>query len=170
MSVRLGSGILTATAVVLAAASGAAAADPLLHNMADMKFGAFPGFPTCTSGSFQLGDPATQPTVVLVKIGKGCSIPWHWHTPNENVMLMSGQLRLEVKDEGGPRLLKAGGFAQMPAKHVHRAQCMSKGCLVYIYADAAPFDIHYVDAQGNEIAPAEALTAVHEATSEPAGK
>jgi hypothetical protein len=50
----------------------------------------------------------------------------------------------------------------MPSKHVHQFQCTSKSCLAYVHADSGPFDIHYVDAQGKEIPPEEALKAVRE--------
>ena len=74
-------------------------------------------------------------------------------------MLVSGVARLEMKD-GKPFTLRAGGFAKMPSRHVHQFRC-EQACLLYVYSDAS-FDIHYVDGQGDEITPAEALKAVKE--------
>ena len=126
------------------------------QNVAEMKFVEFPGLPPCTTGAVLNGDPGKGSSIILAKVKSGCVIPWHWHTPNEHLMLVSGSARAEMKD--GPSItLKAGGFALMPTKHVHRFTCTSS-CLMYIYSDAA-FDIHYVDAGGQEIPPDEALKA-----------
>ncbi len=129
------------------------------QNIAEMKFVTVPGLPTCTPGSVQSGDPTKGPSIILAKVAAGCSIPWHWHTPNEHLMLVSGVARVEMKD-GKPFTLRAGGFAMMPSRHVHQFRC-EQACLLYIYSDAA-LDIHYVDGQGNEITPSEALKAVKE--------
>ena len=128
-------------------------------NMADMKFVAFPGMPTCATGSVQSGDPTKGPSIILAKMAAGCSFPWHWHTPNEHLMMVSGAGRLEMKD-GKPVTLRAGGFAMMPSRHVHQFACAA-GCSLYVYSDGI-FDMHYVDAQGKEISPDEALKAVKE--------
>jgi quercetin dioxygenase-like cupin family protein len=155
--------IWAAALIGLAALAGGAAnaAEPVLHNVADMKFGAFPGLPTCATGSVQHGDPTKEPSIILVKLAKGCAIPWHWHTANEHVMMTAGQGYMEMKDNPNAKTLRAGGFAEMPSKHVHRFECVSKTCLLYVYSDAA-FDIHYVDAQGSEIPADDALKAVKE--------
>lgn len=146
--------------VLPAAAAAQAPADaPMGRNLADMKFVPFPGMPTCASGAVQTGDPSQGPTIILAKMSAGCVVPWHWHTPNERLMLASGVARLEMKD-AAPFTLQAGGFALMPAKHVHQFTCQ-KACLLYVSSDAA-FDLHYVSPQGTEIAPTDALTMVKE--------
>jgi anti-sigma factor ChrR (cupin superfamily) len=92
--------------------------------------------------------------MLLGKVQAGRSIPWHWHTPAEHLMMVSGVARVEMK-EGRPITLQAGGFAMMPSHHVHQFQC-EQGCLFFIYSDAA-FDIHCVNGQRAEISPADAL-------------
>jgi quercetin dioxygenase-like cupin family protein len=129
------------------------------QNMVEMKFGMVPGMPTCSTGSVQSGDPTQGPSILLAKAAAGCSVPWHWHAPNEHLMMVSGVARLEMKD-GKPITLRAGGFAMMPSRHVHQFLCTSS-CVLYVYSDAA-YDIHYVDGQGKEISPADALKAVKE--------
>lgn len=129
------------------------------RNIEDMKFVTVPGLPTCSPGSVQNGDPRNGSSIILAKMAAGCSIPWHWHTPNEHLMLVRGVARVEMKD-GKPLTLRAGGFALMPSRHVHQFRCV-RACLLYIYSDVA-FDIHYVNGQGDEIPPAEALKAVRE--------
>ena len=48
----------------------------------------------------------------------------------------------------------------MPSRHIHKFRCANT-CVVYISSDAA-FDMHYVNAEGKEISPDEALKAVKE--------
>jgi len=129
------------------------------QNVEEMKFGPVPGLPTCATVSVQNGDPSKGASILLAKITSGCSIPWHWHTPNEYLMLVKGVARVEMK-VGKPMTLREGGFALMPARHVHQFLCQTT-CLLYVYSDVA-FDIHYVDMQGKEIPPADALKQVKE--------
>lgn len=129
------------------------------RNVADMKFVTIPPLPTCAVGSVLSGDPTKGPSIILAKAQAGCTVPWHWHTPNENLMIVSGVARLDMKD-GEPLTLRAGGFAVMASHHVHQFRC-EKACLFYIYSDAA-FDITYVDKDGNEISPLDAIKAVKE--------
>jgi quercetin dioxygenase-like cupin family protein len=154
---------LLAVALLLSAAGptpGQEAAVPATgSNMAEMKFSTFPGMPTCSTGSVQSGDPTKGPSIILAKMAAGCSFPWHWHTPNEHLMMVTGVGRVEMKD-GKPLTLRAGGFAMMPSQHVHRFTCGGP-CALYVYSDA-PFDMHYVDGQGKELSPDEALKVVKE--------
>ena len=78
-----------------AAAAQAPAAAPMERNLADMKFAPVPGMPTCALGAVQSGDPGKGPSIIASRISAGCVIPWHWHTPNEHLMLASGVARLE---------------------------------------------------------------------------
>ena len=148
--------ILALTLFISSSAQGQETAG---RNVSEMKFTTIPGLPTCAKGSVQNGDPTSGPSVILAKIPAGCSIPWHWHTPNEHVMIVSGLGRLDMKD-GKPLTLRAGGFALMASHHIHQFRAV-RDCLLYIYSDVA-FDIHYVNAQGSEISPAEAMKAVRE--------
>src|SRR5689334_15577046 len=111
-------------------------------NMAAMKFVNIPPLPTCARGSVASGDPTKGPSIILAKAATGCVIPWHWHTPNEHVMIVSGVATLQMKD-AKPVSLTAGAFALMPSHHAHQFRCV-RTCALYIYSDAA-FDIHYVD-------------------------
>lgn len=142
-----------------AAQEGQMASQSPGQNVDEMKFGPVPGLPTCTTAAVQKGDPSKGASILLAKTSSGCSIPWHWHTPNEHLMLVKGVARVEMKD-GKPLTLREGGFALMPARHVHQFVCETT-CLLYVYSDGA-FDIHYVDTQGKEIPPADALKQVKE--------
>jgi quercetin dioxygenase-like cupin family protein len=157
---------LMAVALVLALPYLARGAtdQPVGRNIAEMKFVAFPGLPTCAPGAVQSGDPTKGSSILVSKVAAGCVIPWHWHTANEHLMIVSGVARVEVKD-GKPVTLQAGGFGLMPSHHVHQFRCPT-ACTLYVYSDAA-LDIHYVDAQGKEISPDDALKAVREKTVKP---
>jgi mannose-6-phosphate isomerase-like protein (cupin superfamily) len=129
------------------------------QNTPEMKFITIPGLPTCAHGSVQNGDPTKEPSFLYVKTTANCSIPWHWHTPNEHLMMVTGSAHISMKG-GKPMTLRPGGFLRLPSHHVHQFHC-EKPCSLYLYNDAA-FDIHYVDDQGKEISPADAMKAVHE--------
>jgi len=134
---------------------GQTSAEKMGQNAADMKFSTFPALPGCAVGSVVNGDPDKGPSIIYAKTATGCVIPWHWHTPSEHLMIVKGVARLEMQGGAAPLTLRAGGYAMTPAKHVHRLRCKSS-CEFYVYSDGA-FDIHYVDAQGKELTPDEAL-------------
>ena len=144
--------LLTIVAVLVC--STVHAEDGVARAMGDNKLVALPGFPTCMTQAVQSGDPSKGASVILFKGAKNCTIPWHWHTPTEQVMLVSGTARVEMKD-GAAKVIDAGGFALMPSKHVHQFTCV-KACVGFVAGDSA-FDLHYVDASGAEIAPDVAL-------------
>jgi quercetin dioxygenase-like cupin family protein len=143
--------------VILFVATAAMAQHPQARNVSEMKIGMIPPLPTCATGSVQSGDPATGPSVIYARAAAGCVIPWHWHTPTETLMMVSGNATIEPKD-GKATKLRAGGFAVMPSKHAHRFTCAT-ACSLYVSSDGA-FDIHYVDKEGNEISPDDAMKAV----------
>lgn len=124
---------------------------------ATSKFTNFPGVPECFMGSVQQGDPSNGDAILLLKGKSGCVIPWHWHSPTERVMMVSGRAKLEMKD-GSPATLRAGDFVNLDSKHVHQFTCQLT-CTLFDVSTGAPFDIHYVDASGTEIPPDQALKA-----------
>lgn len=136
------------------------------QNLKQMQFAPIPGMPTCTRGSVQNGDPSSGPSVIAARAESGCVIPWHWHTPNERLILVAGVAKLEMRD-GGSLTLKAGGFALMPTKHVHQFTCV-RACTLYVHSDAA-FDLHYVNGEGHEIAPDDAMRRFGQTAAKAAG-
>ena len=149
---------------VEAARGQGATEKPAVRNMSEMTFIMVPGLPTCTPSSVQSGDPTKAASVILARMATGCSIPWHWHTATERLMLVSGVARVETKD-GKSLALRAGGFAMMTPRHIHQFRCTTS-CVLYVYSDAA-LDIHYVDGQGKDISPDDALKAVKETAAKP---
>jgi quercetin dioxygenase-like cupin family protein len=123
---------------------------------ATSKFGNMAGLPTCMTLSVLHGDPSKGPSTILLKFKPGCSVPWHWHTANESLIMASGTGQAQMKD-GKPLAMKAGDYLYLPAKGIHRFTAQS-AVLLYDMPDGA-FDIHYVDAAGSEIPPDKALAA-----------
>jgi quercetin dioxygenase-like cupin family protein len=91
---------------------------------------------------------------MLVKSSAGCDVPMHFHSVTEQVMIVNGTMRFQMKGDA-MRVLNAGAYATSPARHPHQATC-STDCEFYILSEG-PFDIHYVDATGNEISLEQAI-------------
>ena len=120
----------------------------------NLKFTPIPDMPACASAAILRGNPRSGPAWVLLKLASGCRVPWHWHTANESLLVINGRGTLAMKD-GPPLQLAPGAYASLPSRHVHQATC-SRSCLLFNAADAA-FDIHYVDAKGEELSAEKAL-------------
>ena len=144
--------VLTASTVQLATAED----KMVFAARSTSKFVNLPTLPSCTSASVQNGDPSKGGSAILAKAAAGCVIPWHWHTANEQVIMVSGSAKVEMKD-GSPALMHTGDYVSLPAKSPHQFTCTA-ACNIFIISDAA-FDIHYVDASGKEISTEEALKA-----------
>lgn len=134
------------------------------HKLAETKFSPFPGLPSCTPGAVMSGDPAKGASIILAKADSGCTVPWHWHSATEHLMMVKGEARLDMKS-GKPITLRDGGYARLPGKHVHQFVC-TRSCVFYVHSDGA-LDIHYVNERGAEISPDEALKTVNQ---RPSGK
>ncbi len=105
---------------------------PVVSNAAQAKFAKFPSLPDCFTGAVEHGDPSQGPSVILIKGSAGCAVPWHWHTPNEQVMMVSGTARVQAQD-GQPTSLRPGAYFFMPSHHVHRFKCMT-ACLGFVHS------------------------------------
>jgi quercetin dioxygenase-like cupin family protein len=103
-----------AFALVAAVVAGQGTDATIVQNSAPDKFQTIPNVPKCLTAAVQQGDPAKGPSVLLIKGTAGCKAPWHWHTPNEQVMMVSGRGQVEMKGQQ-PVLLRAGGFAAAPS-------------------------------------------------------
>src|SRR5215468_4337369 len=123
-------------------------------NPQTLKFEAIPDMPSCASAAILRGNPRSGPAWVLLKLASGCRVPWHWHTPNEDLVVISGRGTVAMKD-GPPLQFVPGAYASLPSHHLHQASC-TRACLLFNSADGA-FDIHYVDASGEEISAKQAL-------------
>jgi quercetin dioxygenase-like cupin family protein len=123
---------------------------------AGSKFGNLPGLPTCATLSVQRGDPTKGAAVILIKSTSGCKIPWHWHTSVESLMFVSGKAKLEMRNGAiSVSSVSPGDYVYLPGKHVHQFTCIA-ACTFFDVTEGA-FDLHYVDKDGKEIPPDQAL-------------
>jgi len=127
---------------------------PSVVTMSTSKFATPPGSPSCLTTAVQHGNPNTGASVILTKLAAGCMNPWHWHTTNESIVMVSGSGKLEMKDEAAQNLV-AGDYFYMPGKHAHQFTCTSD-CAMSVTSDSAR-DVHYIDQNGKEIPPEQAL-------------
>ena len=143
--------VLLAAAVAAGKTAPTRAKEPgqmISVNPKTLKFEAIPDMPSCASAAILRGNPRSGPAWVLLKLASGCRVPWHWHTPNEDLVVISGRGTVAMKD-GPPLQFVPGAYASLPSHHLHQASC-TRACLLFNSADGA-FDIHYVDASGEEI-------------------
>lgn len=120
-------------------------------------FGNHPALPTCATIAVQDGDPGKGPSIIMLKAKAGCVIPWHWHTPNERLIIVNGSAKGEMKGEASALMLKPGDYVLLPSKGIHQFTALADVELFDL--SDAPFDLHYVDADGKEIDPDVALKA-----------
>ncbi len=110
----------------------------------------------CSAAGIESGDPVKGPSIIVEKFEAGCVIPWHWHTPNEHLMVVGGTFLVEIRSEQ-PVHLSGGDFARIPSHHVMQVTCVGTDpCVNFLYTDA-PADIHFVDESGAEISSDQAL-------------
>ncbi len=97
----------------------------------------------CLSSATESGDPATGPSTFILKAPANCIVPWHYHTAQEQVIVVQGSVFTEMEGMKG-RLLSAGGFAMMPSKAKHQFACHSKSaCIIFVTFDRV-YDIFWV--------------------------
>ena len=119
----------------------------------DVKWGpAPPDLPTGIQLAVLDGDPskAGGTYTLRAKLPDGCVVPPHWHSMDENLTVISGELGMgmgEKFDKDKLRYLPAGSFARMPKKEKHFN--VAKGETVIQLHGTGPFDIYYVNPADN---------------------
>jgi hypothetical protein len=111
--------------------------------------------PPCFQVATVHGDPHTGAATFALKASAGCAMGWHWHSANELVSMVSGTFRLQMKDRKETLVMASTDFGAIPAKCLHREICI-KECIAYVTIDG-PFDVHYTDESGNEVATTEGV-------------
>lgn len=78
------------------------------------------------------GDPAKNNVDIFFKVPGDFSIPYHRHTSQERMVLVSGELEVTY-DDHETAVIRTGDFAYGPAELPHKAYCR-KGddCILYI--------------------------------------
>lgn len=130
------------------AAAPAAGPQHAVYNVGDLKWGdAPPSLPKGAKVALLNGDPGKAGGfAIMAKFPSGYKVPPHWHSQDENVTVISGNLMMGTGDTGeekGTHSLKAGGYSYMPAKTHHYV--IAKGETVIQVAGQGPFDVTYVN-------------------------
>ena len=110
----------------------------------------------CSAAGIKTGDPTKGSSIIVEEFAPSCAIPWHWHTPNEHVMMVSGTFLFEIQGEKSVQV-NAGDFVLIPSHHISQTTCLGPDpCINFLYTDA-PADMHFVDETGAEISLDQAL-------------
>jgi quercetin dioxygenase-like cupin family protein len=97
----------------------------------------------CLNYAIESGNPDTGPSTHILRFSKGCAYPWHYHTAEEQLMVVQGTVSVQM-DKGEAVSLDSGGFAIMPGKEPHRFWCLSDHeCLAFVQFDRV-YDIFWV--------------------------
>jgi quercetin dioxygenase-like cupin family protein len=132
--------VVVSALVVLSGPLARASEPALAFTFTDeqLQWGACPSFiPKGCEIAVLHGDPAKANADIFFKVPADFTIPNHWHTSAERMVLVSGELH--VTYEGQPTaVLKSGMFAYGPAKLPHRAVCRSTTpCVLFIAFEAS---------------------------------
>jgi quercetin dioxygenase-like cupin family protein len=104
------------------------------------------GEPTCLKVARENGDPDTGPSTFLLEATPGCVVPAHYHTAEEQLIVVRGDV-LTGMDGMSEKILGPGGFAMMPSKAMHWFTCQSKSpCLMFVTFDRT-YDIVWAKPQ-----------------------
>lgn len=86
----------------------------------------------CLKGALENGDPDTGPSTFLLKAPAGCVVKAHYHTAEEQLIVIRGDVLTGMKGMADVHLT-AGGVAVMPGKAVHWFSCSGKHpCLMVV--------------------------------------
>lgn len=110
------------------------------HRDSGLKWGPCPAFLPKGCGIAVLhGDPAKDNVDVFLKVPGKSTIPLHWHTSAERMVLVAGELRVTYEGQK-EAVMKPGTYAYGPAKRPHKASCASESECVLFIAFESPLD------------------------------
>ena len=119
---------------VVASSEGQTPSHGLVIPLASAKL-VFDGEPACLKVARENGDPDRGASTFLLEAPPGCVVPAHYHTAEEQLMVVRGDL-LTGMDGMAEATLGPGGFAMMPSKAMHWFTCKSKdACLMFVTFD-----------------------------------
>ena len=107
-------------------------------NDPQLQWGPCPAFMPAGCGLTVLhGDPAKPNADVLLRIPANTTIPEHWHTSAERMVLVAGELAVRYQKQSEV-VLRPGMYAYGPAKLPHTASCRgSAPCVLFIAFESA---------------------------------
>lgn len=105
-----------------------------------LKWGPCPDFmPKGCQVAVLRGDPSKPNADVFFKVPANSTIPDHWHTSAERMVLVSGELQVTYEGQK-PTTLKPGMYAYGPAKLPHKGVCAKGDPCVLFIAFEGPVD------------------------------
>jgi quercetin dioxygenase-like cupin family protein len=124
-------------------ATGAPTAQHLIIPLKDAPF-VQDGDVKCLQGALENGDPDTGPSTFLLKAPAGCRVAAHYHSAEEQLIVIQGSVLTGMK--GMPSVaLTAGGVAVMPAKAVHWFSCRGKNPCLMVVTFNQKYDIVWAE-------------------------
>lgn len=97
----------------------------------------------CLMSALENGNPDTGPSTFLLKAPAGCRVAAHYHTAEEQLIVIQGTVSTGMKGMGDVALT-AGGVAVMPGNAIHWFSCSgSQPCLMAVTFDQK-YDIAWV--------------------------
>jgi quercetin dioxygenase-like cupin family protein len=148
--ISAGAGTSTGTSTSAAPASAAASASiDTAHLITPLKNARFAQDDDvkCLMTALENGNPDTGPSTFLLKAPAGCRAAPHYHTSEEQLIVIRGNVLTEMKGMRGATLT-AGGVAVMPSKAVHWFSCSGKDPCLMVVTFNQKYDIVWVDSSG----------------------
>jgi quercetin dioxygenase-like cupin family protein len=94
----------------------------------------------CLLSAVETGDPDTGPSTIILKAPAGCVVRWHFHTAQEQAVVIRGEVTMEMV--GSPAIsLGPGGFAVMAGKVPHQFSCGPKAACLIVVSFDGKYDI-----------------------------
>jgi quercetin dioxygenase-like cupin family protein len=96
----------------------------------------------CLLSAVETGDPTAGRSTLILKASPGCVVPWHFHTAEEQLIIISGTVLAEMTHHQ-PTRLRPGGFAMMGGHTPHQFTCQGKSACLMIVAFDRAYDIFW---------------------------
>jgi quercetin dioxygenase-like cupin family protein len=111
----------------------------IVRRLSEVKFPAGEG-PECLQFFLENGDMKTGPSTAIMKAKPSCVVPPHYHTAEEQLIIVKGNVSTGMQGMQDT-VLGPGGFAMMPGNQPHWFTCTAKEeCLMFVTFDRA-YDI-----------------------------
>jgi quercetin dioxygenase-like cupin family protein len=111
----------------------------IVRQLSEIRFPPGDG-PDCLQFVLENGELKTGPTTAIMKAAPKCVVPPHYHTAEEQLIIVKGNVSTGMEGMKDT-VLGPGGFAMMPSKQPHWFTCLAKEeCLIFVTFDRA-YDI-----------------------------
>jgi quercetin dioxygenase-like cupin family protein len=111
----------------------------IVRQLSDVKFPPGEG-PDCLQFFLENGDMKVGPSTAIMKAAPKCLVPPHYHTAEEQLIIVKGYVSTGMEGMKDT-VLGPGGFAMMPSKAPHWFTCTAREeCLMSVTFDRA-YDI-----------------------------